>query len=210
MAHQALRELSGRERHAFFFFSAANRVAAGVFRRSSHEFVGDDFLDGSDCAEASAPDTFGDEPEGEVDAAHRGDVAGGVVADAAVGDAGGFFAGGSVLDGLHENLNGVAPGAEVDELEGGLDVARGGRLLASDCAGVAGAGAAAASPTGSHEAVDEALDNGDVFFAEPVVLVASEGVRDHHWIKRDVLLQSGVADFDVAGAPSTEYFDFAR
>ena len=113
----------------------------------AYELAGQDLLQCEAVAERGLLDAHDDEPEGAVDAPLGGDVDGEAVDDASVADAGGVLVGGCVLDGPDQDLDWVAAGPDVYDLEGVADDA--------DDAGLVAAAAA-----GAHEAVDEPL--GDV------------------------------------------------
>ena len=121
--------------------------------------------DALDVTEAGLASTDGEESDGLVDTAKRGDIDG-LAADGTGGaNTGGVLTGTAVDNGVNGDLDGVLVGHDVDDLEGVGDNAGSQELLS-------------VVATVHHDGVGQTLDDGALSLAETLGGIAASGVGD--------------------------------
>ena len=155
--------------------------------------------DGLDVTKGGSTGALGDEVDSLVDAAHGRHIDSLATDNTARADTGRVLTGGRVDDGIHQLLDRVLVGEEVDDVESVLDDADGHDLLAVVAAV-------------HHQGACHTLDNRALRLLEALLLEATGRVR--HKLRKlgldgDVILEGDVADGDVIVAPLVEELHLA-
>lgn len=164
----------------------------------SDDLVGKDLTNALNVSEGRLSRTSGDQVDSLVDAAEGGNVDSLSADDTTGANTGGVLAGASVGDGVDEDLEGVLPGLQVDELEGLLHDSNRHLLLTAVTAL-------------HHQRVQETLNNRAVHFLETSLLVAPGSVRQVNVGLDGLHVQVGhernVLGLDTLEGPSAEKLD---
>ena len=124
-------------------------------------------------------------------------VDGGMIDDAAVGDAGSFFAGGGMVEGGEEDLDGILAGTGVNKVERVFHDVVEEMFFASVFAGF-------------HKAINEAFNDVGIGFTEAFVGVAAEVMENKGGLNGDIALEAGIGDRTLFGGPFIEEEEVLR